>query len=76
MKQQIRTETIIEPGGVIRVCEPNLPVGEKAEVIILFEPSIPRRRPLVEMIGAGKGSFLTPEEADAFLRKERDARES
>lgn len=25
-----------------------------------------------EMFGAGRGSFATPEEADAFLRRERD----
>lgn len=26
-----------------------------------------------EMFGAGRGSFATPEEADAFLRRERDS---
>ena len=29
-----------------------------------------------EMFGAGRGSFATPEEADAFLRRERDSWEN
>ena len=29
-----------------------------------------------EMFGAGRGSFATPEEADAFLRRERNAWEN
>jgi len=34
----------------------------------------PRRRvDYVALIGSGKGAFATPEEADHFLREERDA---
>jgi hypothetical protein len=32
--------------------------------------------PLVSIIGTGKGSFATPEEADRFIREERDAWDS
>ncbi len=33
-------------------------------------------RPLTSIIGTAKGSFATPEEADQFIRQERDAWES
>jgi hypothetical protein len=33
--------------------------------------ALPKRR-LVDFIGAGKGIYKTPEEADAFIRKLRD----
>jgi hypothetical protein len=32
--------------------------------------------PLTSIIGTGKGSFATPEEADRFIREERDAWDS
>ncbi|MCG9890258.1 MAG: hypothetical protein MH252_04210 [Thermosynechococcaceae cyanobacterium MS004] len=32
--------------------------------------------PLVSIIGTGKGSFATPEEADRFIREERDTWDS
>jgi hypothetical protein len=32
--------------------------------------------PLTSIIGTGKGSFATPEEADRFVREERDAWDS
>lgn len=33
-------------------------------------------RPLTSIIGTAKGSFATPEEADQFIRQERDAWDS
>lgn len=36
------------------------------------ELAIDETRPLTSFIGIGKGSFATPEEADRFIREERD----
>lgn len=36
------------------------------------ELAIDETRPLTSFIGAGKGSFATPEEVDRFIREERD----
>lgn len=36
-------------------------------------PSPVEKVDMVSLIGAGRGSFATPEEADAFIRQERDS---
>ena len=74
MTNAIRQRVTVQPGGVIEVRSPELTAGARAEVIILLEePQEPPRRSLRSIIGSGKGCFATPEEADAFLRQERDS---
>ena len=73
----IRTRQIVKPGGVLEIRSPQLPPpGTETEVLVLYEspskPSIPTR-PLTSLQGAAKGLFATPEEADQFISKERDA---
>jgi hypothetical protein len=72
MIQAIRQQVIVQPGGRIVVIAPELTPGSRADVIVLEEAPRPRKRALQSFFGAGKGCFPTPEEADAFLRKERD----
>jgi hypothetical protein len=62
----------VQAGGRIEIFAPELPVGTQAEVIVLEEQSVPSKRRLTQIIGQGRGAFKTPEEADAFLRNERD----
>jgi hypothetical protein len=74
MINAFRQEATVQPGGKIEIRVPELAPGSRAEVIILSETSAPQSlRPLRTFIGAGKGAFATPEEADAFIRKERDS---
>jgi hypothetical protein len=72
MLQAIRRRVTVQPGGRIEIVAPELTPGSQAEVIVLEERAL-RRRPLAELIGQGKGAHANPEEADAFLRQERDA---
>lgn len=53
---------------------PELAPGTAVEVIILVNPSqeTTDAPTLQSFLGVAKGTFRTPEEADAFLRAERD----
>jgi hypothetical protein len=73
MIHAIRRQVIVQPGGRIEIYAPELKPGTRAEVIILEEPVQQSKHTLRSLIGAGKGAFATPEEADAFIRQERDS---
>ncbi len=72
MLQAIRQRVTIQPGGRVEIIAPELTAGNEAEVIILEEQAPPARR-LADLIGSGKGAFSSPQEADNFIRRERDA---
>ena len=73
MLYALRKRVTVLPGGRIEITAPELKPGTEAEVIIL-EGSGPSDGPsLRSLIGTGKGAFPTPGEADAFIRRERDA---
>ncbi len=72
MIQAIRAEVTVEPGGRIEIVAPELTPGARAEVIVLEEAPTPRKRSLKSFLGSGKGCYGTPDEADSFLRRERD----
>jgi hypothetical protein len=72
MDQIVRQTVIVEPGGRVTVEDRELPAGARAEVTVRVEhlaQSVDYRA----LWGSGKGTYRTPEEADAFLRGERDA---
>jgi hypothetical protein len=73
MQQAIRQQAVVQPGGVIEVRSSELSAGDVVEVIVLMDTPVTPKRSLTEFFGAAKGSFATPEEADAFIRAERDA---
>ena len=73
MVPALRQKVVVQPGGVIEVRSSELPPGATAEVIVLIESSSDPARSLLFMIGAAKGCFATPADADAFIRRERDA---
>lgn len=73
MNQAIRQQVIVQAGGRIEVYAPELKPGTRADVIILETAEPPIARSLLSLIGAGAGSFASPEAVDAFLRSERDA---
>ena len=72
-----RHQVIVQKGGKVEVRSPDLKPGTLAEVIILEPSSLaPEAGPapgrLAALIGSCKGMFSSPDEADAFLEKERD----
>ncbi|WP_017302307.1 hypothetical protein [Nodosilinea nodulosa] len=77
MLNAIKQQTTVKPGGVIELTSPELPEGAIVEVIVLIQDSAElakeTARSLTSLIGAAPGSFATPEEADQFIRQERDA---
>lgn len=75
MATTIKRSVTIQPGGRIELSAPELTPGALAEVIVVLKddetPSA--RRPLASYVGACKGSFVTADEVDEFLRRERDS---
>ncbi|HKV12500.1 MAG TPA: hypothetical protein VJ725_30425 [Thermoanaerobaculia bacterium] len=82
MAETIRQRVTVQPGGVIEIQHPDLPVGaeadvtiQKGETLVLIEV----KRPLGELsslssfIGRGQGCFKNAAEVDDFIRAERDA---
>lgn len=72
MLEAIRRCVTVQPGGRIEIIAPELIEGSQADVIVL-QARQQRRRPLAELIGLAKGAFSTPEDANRFIRQERDA---
>jgi len=73
MNQTIRQKAIVKPGGVINIQSSELPVGTEVDVIIIVERVTKKKESLRSIIGTGKGCFATPQEADDFISRERDA---
>lgn len=72
MTKAFRHKVKIHSGGVLEIHSHDLPEGIEAEVIVLIEESSKPPQPLSRLIGTAKGCYRSPDEADAFLRQERD----
>ena len=71
MSQAIREEVIVQPGGVIHIARPALPVGATADVtVVIREPGGPTR-PMTSYFGQA-GCFRTADEVDSHVRAIRD----
>ncbi len=71
MNGELRRHVVIEPGGIARIQSDELPAGAEADVIVrVRRPALPGH--YAALFGSGRGGFATPEEAVAFLRRERD----
>ena len=74
MLNGLRQKVVVQPGGVVEVRSPELPDGATVEVIVLLESQAePSLQGLSRFIGAAPGNFATPEEADQFIRQERES---
>jgi hypothetical protein len=70
----IQQSTTVQPGGIIQIHSDELPVGARAQVIVLVDQPLDVSFPTMRsLLGAAQGSFKTSAEADAFLRAERDS---
>jgi hypothetical protein len=75
MRTELRQKVTVQTGGVVTIQSSELPIGETVEVIVLIEDQQPQEqeRTLTSFIGAAKGCFATPEEADQFIHQERNS---
>lgn len=81
MIQGVRTQTIVQPGGLIEVRSEELPEGASVEVILILETSSSnetKSKGLSRFLGAtqGKGSFASAADIDKYIRQERDSWDS
>jgi hypothetical protein len=73
MSQVFREKVIVSSGGRIEIQRPDLPEGAAAEVVVTIESEQPEPLPLALLLGKARSGYTSGEEADAFLRAERDA---
>lgn len=72
MQNVLKQKVTVQPGGIVHIESPELVPGSIADVIIIPEtPAVPTAA-LASLIGAAAGGFITPEDADAFIRQERN----
>ena len=76
MPTTVRMETTILPGHRLEISNREFPEGVKVEVIVVLpEQPPPARRSMLEFLATlppGPLLFKTPEEANRYLREERD----
>ncbi|HVV69287.1 MAG TPA: hypothetical protein VHE99_09715 [Gammaproteobacteria bacterium] len=70
MTQAIRQDITVQKDH--RIYSPELKLGDRVEVILLFNQDENKKSNLRTLLGTGKGSFSSQEEADAFIRRERN----
>ena len=73
MVQAIRQEITVSEDNRIEIHSPILKAGTQVEVIVLLSEGrqTPNKK-LSSFMGIGKGSFGSAQEADIFIRGERD----
>ena len=76
MTRAIKEQVTIKPGGLVEFRHPDLPAGAVVEVIVLVKELTDEPPSLTSLIGTGKRMFGSQEEADAYLRRERDSWDS
>lgn len=73
MDQAIRQKAVVKLGGIIKIQSSELPIGTEVDVIVIMKTVAKNKQSLSSIIGSGKGSFASPQEADDFINRERDA---
>ena len=76
MVEALRRQVIVGQGGSIEIRASDLKPGTPAEVIVLQAPATPSSEglaPLCSFIGSCKGMFSSQQEADDYLRGERES---
>jgi hypothetical protein len=83
MAQAVKQHVVVRPDGQIVIYVPQLKPGTRAAVTVVEEPESQAGEPgeskdvgLSSLIGSCQGMFATPEEADAFLSRERQTWDS
>lgn len=72
MVAALKQMVTVQPGGVIEVRSPDLPVGSEAEVIVLLPNGGVSDSTWAGFIGSGRGSFPSARAIDEHIRDIRD----
>ncbi len=77
MQTALRLEATVLPGHRLEISAPELPEGARVEVIVVLPsaPAPPQQSMLqfLATLPPGPLLFKTPEDADRYIREERDA---
>lgn len=73
MVRGLRKRVTIGEHGSVRIDASELPAGRTAEVIVVMDEADSPAPALYSLLGKLKGNFASAQEADTFLREERDA---
>lgn len=73
MIRAIKEHVIIGSGGLIEIRRPDLPEGAAAEVTVTIQTPDSEPPPLSSLLGKAQSGYDSGEQADAFIRAERDA---
>lgn len=76
MQTAVKLTGTVQPGGHVEVSSPLLPAGKAVDVLVLFpQETDVTRRSATDILAEAPGhlAFQTAEEADAYIREERDA---
>ena len=78
MLQPMRQHAVVQADGRIVIDVPQLKPGTPTEVTVVAETEMGQEGSgetvsLPKLVGSCRGMFATPEEADTFLARERDA---
>lgn len=73
MREALKQRVTIQPGGVVHLQSSELIPGSEAEVIVILEAPSATPISMASLIGTAAGCYPTPEDADTFLRRERNA---
>ena len=79
MQKALHIQAQVLPGKKIELKAPEISVGEIVDVFVIVpDPPKPKRRSVMEIINSlpGQRIFKTPEEADRYLKEERDSWDS
>jgi hypothetical protein len=75
MQNALRMEATVLPGHRLEISSPELPEGATVEVIVVL-PEKPPKQSMLEFLSTlppGPLLFKTPEEANRYLKEERDS---
>jgi hypothetical protein len=76
MPTTLRKETTILPGHRLEISDPEFPEGARVEVIVVLPEkptAVPSMLEFLATLPPGPLLFQTPEEANQYLREERDS---
>jgi hypothetical protein len=73
MIHAVKQHVTVQSDGLIQISVPEFKPGTVAEVIVLESSEQAKKTLIGSFIGKGKGAFATAEDADAFVRKERQS---
>ena len=76
MAMTLRLRATVQPGGKIEIEDPELPIGESVDLIVLLpDTRLAQRESIVDVLHRAPGHILfkTREDVDEYINEERHA---